>query len=360
MRVSERVVTLALAAVSSAWTAGVAAAAPAAPPVAVVFSGPTMGSRYTVRVVMAGGDEAADEKVRAAIERELTLVDQLLSGWNPRSEISRLNAHASTAPFPVSAATLEALQLCRRASDASWGAFDVTVQPLVLAWGFGPGGGTHRVPGDDELATLRARVGYRMLALDPERAEVSKARADLACDLTSIGDGWAADRIASAIVALGHHDVLVDVAGEVATRGRRADGGRWRVAVEWPDGSPERTLLLELADEGVSTSGDYRKSWTDAQGRRRSHIIDPRSGRPIEHGLASVSVVHRDLAWADALSTALMVLEPEAGRALAVRERLAARFVRRLPDGSLAEWSTPEFERSVAQPSEAAGAQRKP
>jgi thiamine biosynthesis lipoprotein len=319
-----------------------------------------MGSRYTVRVVMAGDDQAANEKVRAAIERELAIVDRLLSGWNPQSEISRLNAHASTAPFVVSPVTFEALALCRRASEWSGGAFDVTVLPLVLAWGFGPGAAPHRVPADGELEALRERVGYRMLELDPARSAVSKARADLACDLDSIGDGWAADRIASAIVALGHGDVLVDVAGEVAARGRRADGARWRVAVEWPDGAPERTLLLELADEGVSTSGDYRKSWTDAQGRRVSHIIDPRSGHPIEHGLASVSVVHRDLAWADVLSTALMVLGPEAGRALAVRERLAARFVKRLPDGSLAEWSTPEFECSVAQPREGVGAPRKP
>jgi FAD:protein FMN transferase len=348
-----------------ALLAALAPAAAAAPPAtaapaAVVFSGPAMGSRYSVRVVMAGGDEAANEQVRGAIDRELRLVDQQLSGWNPASEISRLSAHASTAPFSVSAPTLEALRLCRRASELSGGAFDVTVEPLVAAWGFGPAGGTHRVPGDDELAALRARVDYRLLSVDVERGEVRKARADLACDLSSIGDGWASDRIARAIVALGHPDVLVDVAGEVAARGRRPDGGRWKVAVEWPDGAPEHTLLLELADEGVSTSGDYRKSWSDAQGRSFSHIIDPRSGRPIDHALASVSVVDRDLAWADVLSTALMVMGPEAGRALAARERLAARFVKRLPDGSFAEWSTPEFERSVVVPQQGAGAPRKP
>ena len=110
--------------------------------------------------------------------------------------------------------------------------------------------------------------------------------------------------------------------------------------------------MLELKDAGVATSGDYRKAWTDAQGRRVSHILDPRTGQPIGHALASVSVVHRDAAWADALATALMVLGPEAGRALAAHERLMARFVERRQDGGLAEWSTPAFEAVVAGPLE--------
>jgi FAD:protein FMN transferase len=191
-------------------------------------------------------------------------------------------------------------------------------------------------------------VGYRQLVLDAARSTVAKARPDVACDVSAIGDGWAADRIARAVAGLGHPDVLVDVGGEVAARGRRADGGRWRVAVEWPDGAKEHTLVLELADAGVATSGDYRKAWTDAQGHRLSHIIDPRTGRPVTHDLASVTVVDADGAWADALATTLMVLGPDDGRALAARERLRARFVIREPDGRFAEWSTPAFESVVA------------
>jgi thiamine biosynthesis lipoprotein len=325
---------------------------------AVVFSGPAFGSRYTVRVVMPGGDEAANERVRAAIAGQIALADRLFSGWNPASEISRLNAHASTEPFPVSRETLDVLELGRRASELSQGAFDASVFPLVDAWGFGPRGGARTPPSDHELAALRARVGYRLLALDAARSTVAKGRPDVTCDVSAIGDGWAADRIARAIVALGHPDVLVDVGGEVAARGRRADGGRWRVAVEWPDGAKEHTLVLELADAGVATSGDYRKGWTDEQGRRVSHIIDPRTGRPVAHDLASVSVVDADGAWADALATTLMVLGPDAGRALAARERLAARFVVRERDGRFAEWSTPAFESVVAAPGPSAPPRR--
>src|SRR5262245_31095360 len=174
---------------------------------AVVFSGPAFGSRYTVRVVMAAGDEPANERIRAAIASQIALADRLLSGWNPESEISRLNAFASSAPFPVSR------EPARRASELSQGAFDATVLPLVEAWGFGPKGTKGRPPGEDELEALRARVGYRLLALDTARATVAKARPDVACDVSAIGDGWSADRIARAIVALGHPDVLVDVGG---------------------------------------------------------------------------------------------------------------------------------------------------
>jgi thiamine biosynthesis lipoprotein len=305
-----------------------------------------MGTRYTVRVVMAPGDDAANERIRAAIDRELSLVNQRFSGWDKASEISRLNAHASSEPFPVSAETMAALETGLRASELTGGAFDVTVAPLVEAWGFGPSRSPPSVPTAETLAVLRARVGYRQLSLDPARNTVTKARPDVACDVSALGDGWAADRVARALVALGHADVLVDVGGEVSARGRRPDGSRWRVAVEAPQ-SGKVGAVIELVDAAVATSGDYRKFWTDPQGRRLSHILDPRTGEPISHALASATVVDRDGAWADALATGLLVLGPEAGRALAAREGLAARFVLRQAHGTYAEWSTPAFEALV-------------
>ncbi len=223
----------------------------------------------------------------------------------------------------------------------------MTVAPLVEAWGFGPAKRPPEVPTADTLAALRARVDYRLLQLDAARKTVTKARPDLACDVSALVGGWAADRVAAAVVALGHPDVLVDVGGEVAARGRRPDGSRWRVAVETPE--PGKVgAVVEVENAAVATSGDYRNSWTDAQGRRRSHIIDPRTGAPIAHALASATVVHRDGAWADALATGLLVLGPEAGRALAAREGLAVRLVLRQADGTYAEWSTPAFDALVA------------
>ena len=311
-------------------------AAASAPRSAVSFSGPAMGSRYGVRVVMRPGDEPANERIRATIARELALAERLFSGRSATSEISRLNGHAATAPFAVSPETVQALELARRASELSGGAFDVTVAPLVEAWGFGPSPRPRVAPAPEALAALRTRVDYRLLQLDRKRSSVTKARPDVACDVSALAGGWAADRIAGALVALGHKDVLVDVGGEVAARGRRADGSRWRVAVEVPDQARERALVIEIENAAVATSG--------------GQVLDPRTGRPIAHDLASVTVVDRDGAWAGALATALIVLGPQEGRALAVRERLAARFVQRQKDGSFAEWSTPRFESLIAPP----------
>jgi thiamine biosynthesis lipoprotein len=325
----------------------VLAAAVAGPPRSlVVFSGPTMGTRYSVKVVMAPGDEAAHERVLDAIGRELDLANRLLSTWDAGSEISRFNRHRSTEPFPVAPETLDVLERAIRASELTAGAFDVTVGPLVDAWGFGPEGRGAAPPSPGDLSALRERVGYRLLRPDPKAGTVAKLRPDVACDLSALVPGWTADRIVAALTALGYPDLIVDLGGEVAARGRRADGEEWRVAVETP-GSAATTPVLELADVAVATSGDYRNVYTDAQGRLRSHIIDPHTGEPVAHGLASVTVVHREASWADALATGLLVLGPEGGPALARRERLAARFVVRKADGSYVATTTPEFDRFV-------------
>jgi FAD:protein FMN transferase len=328
-------------------------AAPAArsdsPPAAVVvFAGPAMGTHYSVQVVMDPGDAAAKQRVQAAIDRELALVDRLFSKWNPESELSRFNASRSTEPFAVSAGMVDAVLTAERAAAATDGAFDATVLPLVEAWGFGPGGRPPETPSSAVVADARARVGHALLSADPDRRTIRKARADVALDLDGLAGGWLADRIAAALAALGYMDALVDASGELAARGHRADGGHWRVAVESPPGAGrENVPVIALDDAAVATSGDYRKFWTDENGRRRSHIIDPRTGQPIAHGLASATVVHADGAWADAIGTALLVLGPAEARAFTMRERLAVRLVERLPDGSWAPWSSPQFDALV-------------
>ncbi len=315
-----------------------------APQIAVVFSGPAMGTRYSVRVVMPTDDAAARQQVQAAIDGELSLVDRLFSKWNAASELSRFNARRSAGAFAVSAETIDVVQIALRAAQRTEGAFDPTVAPLVEAWGFGPAGRPPAAPSRGTIASARARVGYALLSFDPARRTLRKARPDVAIDLDGLVGGWVADRIAAAIVTLGYEDVLVDAGGEVSARGRRPDGGRWRVAVESPPGARATAeQRLELDDASVATSGDYRKFWTDETGRRRSHIVDPRTGETVTHGLASATVVHQDGAWADAIGTALLVLGPAEARTFATREHLAVRLVERRADGSWAEWSSPAF-----------------
>jgi FAD:protein FMN transferase len=312
--------------------------------VAVVFSGPALGQRYAVRVVMSPEDEAGRQHVRDAIARELGLADRLFSAANPASDVSRLNAHLSREPFPVAAETLALLDLARRVSDLTGGAFDVTAAPLAEAWGLGPSGPSPTVPPPDTLAAARQRAGYRLLELDTRHRRVTKARPDVVCDLSGLAFGWAADRIAAAIVELGYGDVLVDVGGEVLARGRRPDGRRWHVALDpvGGEGASARPVL-ELEDAAVATVGELRGPWTDGAGHERGRVLDPRTGEPAANPLAAASVVHQSGAWADALARALLVLGPEAA-ATTAREHLAARLVERRPDGTLVAVATPEIE----------------
>jgi thiamine biosynthesis lipoprotein len=300
----------------------------------VQLAGPTMGTTWSV--VLAGDGHTRNDltSARQAIVDRLERVNGLMSTWDPDSELSRLNAHTGPGPFPVSADTMQVLALARAVSQRTGGAFDVTVGPLVAAWGFGAGA---RLPGQGpdaaELRELRSRVGYQMLELDEADGTVTKARPDLRCDLSAIAKGYGVDEVARGLEGLGWTDYLVEVGGEVRVRGERPEGGPWRVGIERPDQAMRMVQgVVALRDRSMATSGDYRNFY-EVEGERRSHIVDPRTGRPVTHGVASVSVVAREAVLADAWATALTVLGPDEGLALAEAEGLAAYFlVRSGPD----------------------------
>jgi thiamine biosynthesis lipoprotein len=320
-------------------------------PASLQLDGPTMGTTYSVNIprLPEGTDRAAVEAVIADVLRE---ADEHLSGWNDRSELVRFNDSSSTDWHPVSPVLFESVAQAQSVSRATNGTFDITVGPLVRAWGFGARANAGQsAPAPETLEQLRANVGYEKLELRPSRPALRKSTPGLEIDLDGIAPGWAVDRIATRFEALGLRDYLVELGGEVRAKGTNAEGRRWRVAVETPRaGERQAYAVIELDGVGVSTSGDYR-DYREVDGRRISHTIDPRSGAPVEHGLASVTVVRESVAEADAWATALMVLGPEEGMALARRERLAALFIRRgqQPDSFVAD-ETPEFARLRVPP----------
>ena len=346
MRNAGRCPGVALAAALLAMPAGCGRA-----PGPVQLSGPTMGTTYSVSIprLPEGTDRAAVEGV---ISDVLRLADEHLSGWNDESELVRFNARASTDWQPVSPVLLESVAQAQAVSRATNGTFDVTVGPLVRAWGFGAGAGSEpATPAPDLLAQLRGDAGYEKLELRPSPPALRKSTPRLEIDLDGIAPGWAVDRITARFEALGMRDYLVELGGEVRARGANAEGRRWRVAVETPQaGERQAYAVIEIDGVGVSTSGDYR-DYREVEGRRISHTIDPRSGAPVGHGLASVTVVRESVAEADAWATALMVLGPAEGMALARRERLAALFIRRGEQpGTFVAEETPEFARLRVPP----------
>lgn len=305
-----------------------------------------MGTTYSVTVATRP-ESVRREAIQSVIDGVLDEVNRSLSNYDPRSEISRFNANATTEPVVVSPMLRAIAVIAGEVSAATGGAFDITVGPLVQAWGFGAESPAAQVaPSPGDIDRTRAEVGFDRLELGSDGRSLRKTIPGLQLDVNGIAPGYAVDRIAERLDALGVHDYLVELGGEVRAHGRSPRGRPWRVAVEAPlSGERRPYALVELDGLAVSTSGDYR-DFREVSGRRFSHTIDPRSGTPVTHGLASVSVVQPSAACADAYSTALMVLGPDAGMELAGRLGLAALFIERNAGGSgFKERSTPAFER---------------
>jgi thiamine biosynthesis lipoprotein len=295
--------------------------------VRLALNGPTMGTRWSA--LFFAGPDVDKEAVRGALQDAVDEVDAQMSTWKPESDLMRLNAAPVGEWLAAPERLRRVLRLGLEIGRASGGAFDIGMGDAVMAWGFGP-----------EAA---ATAGIRAAMKNPRRpvhevlefdgAHVRKA-APIALDLNGIAKGYGVDRLAETLRDHGIVDALVGIDGEMRAMGLRPDGEAWTIAVEAPD--PERRTphsILALQEAAVATSGDYRH-WVEVQGRRLSHTMDPRRGAPLIAAPASVTVVARTCAEADARATALMVLGPERGGALARRTGLDARFLLRDDDAS--------------------------
>lgn len=308
-----------------------------------------MGTTYSVRVVSDALDGSRVDAVRSLIDSTLADIDRKMSTYREDSELSRFNTAQTTEPFAVSADTLTVVQHALEISTLTGGAFDVTVGAMVDSWGFGPGGEPATFPTDLEVERLRAHVGYRQLQLDTVSLTLSKLDPMLSVDLSALAKGYAVDQVVERLRAEGLESLLVEVGGEVRTSGLSERGDPWRVGIERPGlGPPTVHRLIGLRDRAMATSGDYRNFY-ELEGRRISHTIDPRTGRPVEHDLASVSVIAPLCVRADAIATALEVLGPAAGFAVAVEQGWAALLIGRREDGTFYERETPAFTALVAE-----------
>lgn len=308
------------------------------------FRGFTMGGTFSVKIVTAKdeletpGLPDVDRAVRSSLNR----IEGLMSTWDPDSELSRFNRSTSLEPFTVAPETFEVFTWSVDVGVLSGGALDVTVGPLVDAWGFGPSGSRRTLPTNDEISRMREAMGPGRVELNRTALTVRKTRPDVQCDLSSVVPGYAADRLSRELTDRGFMDFLVDVGGEVLARGRNEAGAPWQVGIERPDLHGQAIQrLVTISDLAITTAGDYRK-YREVDGQRIAHILDPRTGRPLTHRLASVTVIDPLAVRADAFDTALMVLGPDDGMALATKLNLAALFLERTNEGFV-ERVTPRF-----------------
>lgn len=299
------------------------------------ISGPTMGTQYHISWV--GTDPETAEPLQVRIDERLREINRSMSTYDPESELSRLNlgqlAVDADGWVSLSADLTQVMSDALLVWRASGGAFDVTVGPLVNLWGFGPEARPEHTPDEAEIAARRAHIGSEKIELDAMHHRL-RLQGPLYIDLSAIAKGWAVDELARLLTQQGIQSYMVEVGGELRTRGSKPDNSAWRIAIERPlnPDTAEAAFILEPGNRGMATSGDYRNYFEEG-GVRYSHTIDPATGHPIKHALASVSVVHSSTGLADAWATAITVAGPEKGMAIARQHQLAVLMLVREGDG---------------------------
>lgn len=308
------------------------------------WAGETMGTTWSVSVVLPLAASGADIEagIGIGIRAVLDGVIAQMSNWSGSSDVTSFNRAVAGSWITLPEDCFTVLQAALQTARDSGGAYDPTAGPLVDLWGFGPTGRRTDAPPADEVARLRERCGWQRLEVDAPLRRVLQP-GGVSLDFCAIAKGFAVDAVSRYLDAQGAPHHLVEIGGELRGQGLKPDGMPWWVELESPapDGDASARTLIALLGLSVATSGDYRR-YFEQDGQRFAHTIDPRTGYPAAHALASVTVIHRDCMMADALSTALTVLGPQAGMAFAQRQRLAARFLVRTPAG-FDELTTPAF-----------------
>ena len=287
------------------------------------IDGTAMGTTYAIQAA------CPEPLANLPIAATLADVERRMSTWDDASELSRFNRAAVGEPVAVSVPLFAVVATATRLAAQTGGALDPTVAPLVAVWGFGAHAQAEP-PTPAAIRAARRQVGYQRLALHPRPPTLTK-HAALTLDLSAVAKGYAVDRLAEVLAAAGCSSYLVELGGELRVAGTGPGGRPWRIGVESPSGgTPLATLAIH--EGAIATAGNYRQTRRVGD-REVSHVIDPRSGQPTTHGLASVTVVAATALAADGYATALLVLGQKDGMALAEREGLAAVFVVPVGDG---------------------------
>jgi len=292
-----------------------------------------MGVTWSARAVLPPG--LASDLARDAVQARLDRLVGEVSHWEPQSALSRFNRAAAGECVVLPEDLWTVLNAALEAAAGSDGAFDPTMGRLVDLWGFGPAGARLDAPSPEAVTAARAAAGWRRLQLSAADRS-ARQPGGLALDLSGIAKGYGVDLIAETLAGLGVSACLAEIGGELRGVGVRPNGEPWWVEIETPPDLAAAPPPIRLALHGlaVATSGDYRLS-RETGGRRVAHTLDPRTGAPLVEAPASVTVIHESCMMADALSTVLTVLGPEAGAAYAEARGLAARSLTREGDERL-------------------------
>jgi FAD:protein FMN transferase len=289
------------------------------------LSGEAQGTTYHISFWSEKpSDTAAIDKL---IKDELARLDVEISNYRPDSRIEKFNATDSSEPLETTPEIIGLIETARMVSEASEGCYDLTIKPLFDLWGFKTD--KLNIPSKETLQATLQQVGFKQINI-MDATHIQKLNPKLRIDLSSIAQGYSVGRIVSLLEQQGINNYLVEIGGELQTRGKKPDGNAWRVAIEKPISS-ERTMHKVLTIQrteplAVMTSGTYRH-YFDKDGKRYSHILDAKTGSPVDHTTVSVTVLHDNPTLADAWSTAMLCLGKQRGLDVANKASIAVLFI---------------------------------
>ncbi len=305
------------------------------------YSDAIMGTSFTIKVSVIP-DILAKDELKLEIKQLLDSINSQMSTYQEDSELSLFNKNISTQWQTVSNSLYSVLKEAQRISRVSQGAFDITVGPLVNLWGFGVDPASFKEPEESLINEQLAKIGYKNLLLNDKTLQIKKELPELYLDLSAIAKGYAVDRVGLLLEKNGIDDYMIEIGGELRLKGKNIQGQPWKIAVEKPTINQRMIQrILSLTNISLATSGDYR-NFFERDGVRFSHTIDPRTGKPIKHKLASVTILSDTTINADALATAMMVLGAEQGYKIAEEQHIAALFIIK-NEGEFEEKATTAF-----------------
>ena len=286
-------------------------------PSQIELSGFTMGTTYNIKIIPEKDSILSTKLIKQNIDSVLISVNYQMSTYLFDSEITQFNNHESTTSFTVSNDFSLVVERALHWSKLTDGAFDITIVPLLYLWGFGPGQASELgdiFPEEHAVQKRRTHVGYEKLTTN--KYYLQKKDPFIKIDLNAIAKGFGVDAVYSFLESIGMNNIMVEIGGEVRTKGENRKNEPWMIAVETPDlesaGNKTISWALPLENKAMATSGDYR-NYYEIDGIRYSHEIDPRTGYPAQTGVASATVVATNCMDADALATALIIMGAESG-----------------------------------------------
>lgn len=253
------------------------------------------------------------EKALLEAEKEINRLEKLFSPTIEQSEIFVINQYAAKQTVTVSKDTFDLIEKAKEYCNITEGAFDITIAPVVKAWGFTEE--VKRVPSDEEIQQKLQLVDNNKLHIDKQNSTVYLEYENMSIDLGGIAKGYASDKVNEILKKNGVSSAVISLGGNVSVTGKRPDGTKWRIAVQDPMNSEGYVGILNVEDTSVITSGVYQRFF-EQDGKKYHHIIDTKTGKPTQTGLLSVTIVCDDGAMADALSTSVMVAGLQKGSEL--------------------------------------------